>query len=133
MNPLSEKQAAFRAMIAEASPLQGRVRELGLEQIKLGYEINLLIAREEFPTALVRDAAQTMQGDLLPSDCVASPHDIPSHSTAPGQKWKWAMASLTPRDAGHAARTICEYLKVAGVEPSEIHLQATMFRVLLVR
>jgi hypothetical protein len=128
---LSEKQTAFRAMIVEAQPLQQRVRELGVEQIRLGYEINLAIAKEAFPNAIVKDAAQTMEGELLPSNCIASPHDLPPIDLAIPKRW--VLATIAPRDAGRSAMVICDYLKAAGVEPSEIHLQSAMFRVLLVR
>lgn len=129
---LSENQAAFRAMIDEATPLQKRVRELGVEQIRLGYEINLAIAREAFPKAVVKEAAQTMQGEILPVNLVASPHDVPRRAQGSPVP-RWCLATLVPVDSGTAARAICEYLRDAGVEPSEIHLQAMIFRVLLVR
>ncbi len=132
---LEQKQARFRDLIAEASPLQTRQREIGVEQIQLGFEINLLIAQIFFPKATTLEAGPTTQGNILPDGMVHSAHDIPRMPLPDQTNPKWCLASLVPVDAGNAAMTICDYLckSKINVLPSEIHIQRGALRVLLVR
>lgn len=126
-------QERFRELIDEITPFETRRREIGAEQIQLAFEINLEIAQRRFPLARVSDAGPTPPGEVLPADCVASPHDIPRKTVESPWQLRWALATLAPCDDGRSAETICQYLIDAKVEPNEILIQRAALRVLLVR
>jgi len=130
---LAERQQRFRDLIIESGPLQTRQREIGVEQIQLGFEINLEIAKRAFPNAAVIEAGPVSQGSVLPEGMVHSPHDIPRMQNADPHLIHWCLATLVPVDAGQAAETICQYLIDAKVEPTHIRTQRGALRVLLVR
>ena len=133
LQSLARQQERFRELIDEITPFETRRREIGAEQIQLAFEINLEIAQRRFPLARVSDAGPTPPGEVLPADCVASPHDIPRKSIQNPWPWRWIVSTLSPCDDGRAAETICQYLIDAKVEPSEILIQRGALRVLLVR
>jgi len=129
--PLEQKRQTFRDLTAESEPLTKRLHEIGVEQFGLAFEINLEIAVRAFPRAKVT-AVNELTREMIPKDCVLSPHDIPRSQTA-AKDPRWILSVLIPTDDGRAAETICEYLKLASTEPSEIMAHKGAFRVLLVR
>lgn len=130
--PLEQRRQTFRDLVNEGAPLTRRAQEIGIQQCQMAFEINLEIAQRRFPLAKVSDAAATIAGEVLPQNCIASPHDIP-RKTHPTQPFQWVLATLVPIDDGRSAETICQYLIDAKVEPSEILIQRHALRVLLVR